>query len=129
VTIRLCVEGLESRALPAVPFQTLPILPFSDLAALDHARATYSLGQQLGRQADVVLKIGDSNSSPFFTPNFLAPLGNLAYNPVTSGLYAEHLNLLDAWASFRSGPDSLAHEGPTAQPGWRTDNVLAALPG
>jgi hypothetical protein len=128
VAIRLCVEGLEARALPAV-FRTLPILPFNDLAALDHARATFALGRQLGRQPDVLLKIGDSNSSPFFTPNFLAPLGNPEYNPLASGLYSEHANLLAAWWAYRSGPDSLAHEGPTAQPGWRTDNVLGTLAG
>jgi hypothetical protein len=68
VPIRLNVEGLEARALPA-SFQTLPILPFNGLAALDHARATFALGRQLGRQPDVLLKIGDSNSSPFFRPS------------------------------------------------------------
>ena len=118
--IPLCVESLEVRALPAASFQTLPVLPFSDLATLDHARAMFALGKQLGCQADVVLKIGDSNSSPFFTPNFLAPLGDLAYNPVTSGLYSNHASLLGAWSAFVPAPIRLhmkdQQPGPAGPP-------------
>jgi hypothetical protein len=129
VTFSIGVERLEARDLPAASVQTLPILPFNNLEALDHARATFALGQQLGRRSDVVLKIGDSNSSPIFTPNYLAPLGSPTFNPVASGLSTLHANLLAAWWAFRSGPDSLAHEGPTAQPGWQTGNVLGTLAG
>lgn len=123
------VERLEARDLPNSSYQTLPVLPFNDLAALDHARATFALGQQLGRRPDVVLKIGDSNSSPFFTPNYLAPLGSPGFNPVASGLSTLYAQLLDAWWTFRSGANSLAHEGPTAQPGWQTGHVLGTLSG
>jgi len=123
------MERLEGRDLPAASFQILPVLPFHDLAVLDHARATFSYGQSIGRQANVVLKIGDSNSSPFYASNYLSPLGSPTYDPTTSGLAESYGNLLDTWWTFRSGPDSLAHEGPTAKPGWRTDVVLGALDG
>jgi len=127
--VRLAAEPLEVRALPAAAFQTLPVLPFYDPAVLDHARAIFTLGQQLGRQTDVVLKIGDSNSAPFpnATPVFLAPLGALTYNPVSAGLIASHPDLLATLLAYRSGADSLAREGPAAFPGWTTQNVLAAL--
>ena len=126
---RPAIESLEARDLPAASFESLPVLPFNDLAPLDHARAIFAHGQRLGRDADVVLKIGDSNSSPFPISNFLAPLGSVTYDPLANGLYQQFASLLDTWWAFRSGFDSLAHEGPTAEPGWRTDNVLAALAG
>jgi len=129
VTVRLDLERLEALELPAVSFQHLPVLPFQNLAALDHARAIAALGQQLGRRSDVVLKIGDSNSSPFPTPEYLTPLGGAGFNPVGSGLAATHPELLDTWWEFRTAPNSLAREGTAAAPGWRTPDVLAALPG
>jgi hypothetical protein len=128
VTNRLGVERLEARDVPAA-FQTLPVLPFQDVAALDHTRAVAARGQLLGRQTNVVLKIGDSNSSPFFTPEYLAPLGSAAYNPYSSGIATFYPELLDTWGAYRSGPDSLAHEGPTAWPGWTTATVLGSLAG
>ena len=127
MTHRLRVEPLEARDLPAVPFRSLPILPFQNLAVLDHARAIAALGQQNGRRQDVVLKIGDSNSSPFPTPHFLAPLGSYAFDPVTSGLAATHPELLDTWREYRTAPNSLAREGPSAWPGWRTTQVLSLI--
>ena len=125
---RLTAERLEDRALLATAFQNLPVLPFADTAALDHARAIQARGQTLGRTQDVVLKIGDSNSAPFYVPEYLASLGAASYNPFSSGLYARNPSLVDTWTAYRSGQDSLAYEGPTARPGWRTDNVLAASP-
>lgn len=125
--VRLSAEHLEEREVLAAAFQNLPILPFADAAVLDHARAIQSRGQTLGRKQDVVLKIGDSNSAPFYTPEYLAPLGAVGYNPFSSGLSARYGSLLDSWNAYRSGRGALAHEGPTAWPGWRTQNVLAAL--
>ena len=127
MTHRLRVERLEARDLPAVSFRSLPILPFQNLAVLDHGRAIAALGQQIGRRQDVVLKIGDSNSSPFPTPHFLAPLGSLAFDPMASGLAATHPELLDTWWDFRTAPNSLAREGPSARAGLRTDQVIAPL--
>jgi hypothetical protein len=129
VTHRLRVERLEARDLPATSFQSLPIHPFQDLAVLDHVRAIAALGQQIGRRSDVVLKIGDSNSSPFPTPHFLAPLGSAAFDPIASGLAATHPELLDTWWDFRTAPNSLAREGQSAWPGLRTPQALASLGG
>jgi hypothetical protein len=127
VSPRLSVERLEARDLPS--FRSLPVFPFQDLAVLDHMRAIAALGRQIGRRADVVLKIGDSNSSPFPTADYLAPLGKAGYDPTTSGLAATHPELLDTWWEYRTAPNSLAREGPSARPGRRTPQVLAALPG
>jgi hypothetical protein len=129
LALRLVLERLEALDLPAVPFHSLPILPFENLAVIDHSRAIAALGRQLGRRPDVVLKIGDSNSSPFPTPEYLAPLGGSSFDPFSSGLAAFHSELLDTWWDFRTAPNALAREGPTAAPGWRTPHVLAALPG
>jgi hypothetical protein len=127
VTNRLRVERLEARDLPAVPFQSLPIFPFQNLTALDHARAIAALGDYVGRRDDVLLKIGDSNSSAFPTSHFLAPLGSAGYDPVASGLAATHPELLDTWWEYRTAPNSLAREGPSAFPGERAPQVLASL--
>ena len=125
---RLTVERLEPRDVPSA-FQSLPILPFDNLAVLDHARAIAARGQSMGRDATGLLKIGDSNSSTFYTPEYLAPLGAPGYNPHASLLAAAYPNLVATWSRYRGGRDPFAHEGPTAWPGWRTDNVLAALAG
>jgi hypothetical protein len=125
---RLSVERLEARDLPSISFRSLPVFPFQDLAVLDHMRAIAALGRQIGRRSDVVLKIGDSNSSPFPTADYLAPLGSAGYDPISSGLAATHPELLDTWWQYRTAPNSLAREGPAARPGRRTPHVLDALP-
>jgi hypothetical protein len=126
VEYRLRVERLEARDVPAA-FQSQPILPFDALAVLDHARAITLRGHSLGRDPASFLKLGDSNSSPFYTPEYLAPLGAATYNPYSTLLAAAYPSLLSTWSVYHGGRDSLAHEGPTAFPGWRTDNVLSAL--
>ena len=128
----LQIEPMEERVLPAA-FQQLPVLPFSDPAVLDHARAIVSRGEMLGRNADVFLKFGDSNSSTggFIPPVYLTPLGMPGYNPITSGLAATHPELLGTRALYSggAGSDSFLREGPGAFPGWTISNVLSAVQG
>jgi hypothetical protein len=130
----LLVEFLEARDLPAVAFQTLPILPFSDPAVLDHARAIYALGQHLGRRQDVFLKLGDSNTAgaPGQIVSYLAPLGDASYNPYASGLAELHPELMNTWALYRDPVgawtvNSYTRQGPGAYPGWFSSNVLSAV--
>ena len=115
--------------MPAASFQRLPVLPFSNPAVLDHARAIVARGRELGRNTDFVLKLGDSNSSTggWAPQTFLSPLGSSTYDTATSGLSANYGGLVDTWAVYHSGPDSLLHEGPACYPGWTSANVLAAF--
>jgi lysophospholipase L1-like esterase len=130
----LLFDLLEDRDLPAA-FQTLPVLPFSDPAALDHARAIFALGQHLGRRSDVFMKLGDSNSSvaPGNPVTYLGPLGVAGYSPSASGLAATHPELLGTWETFLAAigspsVNSYTFQGPGAQPGWLASNVLASIP-
>ncbi|MEO0561444.1 MAG: SGNH/GDSL hydrolase family protein [Chloroflexota bacterium] len=43
----------------------------------DYMREIYTLGQSLGRQADVFIKVGDSATA---SPTFLTPIGDAAYD-------------------------------------------------
>ncbi len=136
---QLNVERLEVRDVPAAAFQSLPVFPFSNLAALDHARAIVARGRQLGAQSDTFVRLGDSNSS-FYTISsdhgdiapYLVPLGAPTYNPSTSGLAATHPELLDTWQVYSHslnsrGVNSFSWLGPSAYPGFGTVNVLAGL--
>ena len=102
---QLHVEHLEVRDTPAGSFQSLPVLPFSDLAVLDHARAIVSRGQQLGLRTDTFVRFGDSNSSFYgigkdIVAPYMVPLGAATYNPSVSGLAATHPELLDTWQVY-----------------------------
>ena len=136
--VRLSVVELESREVPAADFTTLPIFPFSDPAVLDNVRALAVRGQTLGRRADAFMKVGDSNTETTnlrTTPApYLAPLGDPAYNPITSGLAFVAPNVLDTLAVFRSPVDALGfnsfnHDSSAAYPGWTAPLALPAVPG
>jgi hypothetical protein len=127
---RPLTERLEARDLPAAPFENLPVLPFTDPAVLDNARTIALTGQALGRRADAFMKVGDSNSALFFTPDasYLIPLGLPGYDPIGSGLAARP-ELLDTLRAFQSpvggGGNSFTRASPTAFPG---ATVAALLP-
>jgi hypothetical protein len=129
---RLAVEQLERRDAPA-SFETLPVLPFSDPAAVDHARAIFARGQQLGRRADAFVKFGDSNTSRQTLVNsaYLVPLGVGTYNPHQSAFTSTYPELLDTWSAFRApvaGGNSFSRLGPGAAPGWTSGYALSGLP-
>ena len=134
-TPRLAVHPLEERDLPAAAFETLPIFPFADAAALDTARAVAVRGFALGRRADVFMKVGDSNTDnePFAANGYLTPLGAAGYDPGAMGLAALGPAVLDAWATFRAPVDGLGNSftrpSAAARPGFSTADVLANLAG
>ncbi|MBX9580230.1 MAG: SGNH/GDSL hydrolase family protein [Gemmataceae bacterium] len=133
--VRLAAEPLEAREVPAAAFDSLPILPTGDPAALDHARAIAARGRLLGRRADVFIKVGDSNTDygPFGSNGYLKPLGAAGFNPITSGLTSYGPGLIDTWATFRAPVDGLFNSwnrpSTTAYPGYSLPNILPALPG
>jgi hypothetical protein len=133
VRIPLHVEALEPREVPAAAFQSLPVLPFSDAGVLDHSRAIYARGHELGRRVDVFLKAGDSNTYPAnLLPNsYLTPLGAPDYNPVATYLAAAYPALLDTLSAYRAGGgvNSFARVSTAAFPGWESAQVLGQLPG
>ena len=135
--LEMKVEQLEPREVPAAAFQSLPVLPISNHAVLDHARAIFARGQQLGLRADTFVRFGDSNSSFYGIGSgtvfpYLVPLGSPSYNPSVSGLGATHPELLDTWNLYRHavnsrGTNPFAWIGPGAYPGFGTLNVLGGL--
>ncbi len=134
--IRPLVEQLEIRALPAVAFQSLPVLPFSDPAVLDNARVIFAHGQELGRRSDVFMKVGDSNTSTgdLAPQTFLVPLGEPGYNPFTSGLVANYPGLLSAWQVYQIPMDALGDNSfdrlsTAAYPGWNSAEALGHVGG
>jgi hypothetical protein len=136
VRARPGVEPLEPREVPAAPFETLPVLPTDDPAALDHARAIAVRGRELGRRADAFMKVGDSNTATggYVAPQYLNPLGAPGYDPYRSGLAAAAPDLLDTLAAFRtplgpSGENSFTRTSSSAYPGWTLPNVLPTLAG
>src|SRR5262245_45762323 len=134
--VPLRVEHLEVRDMPA-SFRSLPVLPFSNLGVLDHARAIVARGRQLSLRTDTFVRFGDSNSSVYgigndmFAP-YLVPLGAANYNPAATGLAATRPDLLDTWRVYSHavnahGVNSFTWVGPGAQPGFGTLDVLAGL--
>ena len=125
------VEQLEGRELPAAPFQTLPVMNTSDPGLIDHLRAVYALGRDLGRDTGSMMKAGDSNSTSYsdgvraLTP-FLNPLGLPDYQPASSNLAVAYPQLIDAWVEYR---DSFARVSTAAYPGWQSADVRAAVAG
>src|SRR5579871_2362648 len=100
--VALSVEPLEPREVPSTAYQNLPILPTSDPAVLDNARAIAERGRLLGRNDNVFMRVGDSNSSVLgIDSNYLTPLGQPGYNPFLSGLAALHPELLDTLNTYR----------------------------
>jgi GDSL-like Lipase/Acylhydrolase family/FG-GAP-like repeat len=127
----LSIERLECRDLPAAAFQTLPVLPFSNLAVTDHVRAIFARGQELGRNANAFMRVGDSNTSTanIIPKTYLTPLGLPGYNPITSGLPA---NLLATWEIYRTpidaqGENSFDRLTSAAYPGWTSADALGHL--
>ena len=129
----LRVETLEPRDVPATAFENLPVMPFSDPAVLDHARAILARGQQLGRRVDVFLKAGDSNTYPagLLPDSYLSPLGAPDYNATATDLAAAYPGLIDTLAAYRTGGgiNSFARLSTAAYPGWTSERVLDELPG
>jgi hypothetical protein len=133
---RLAVEPLEVRDVPA-SFESLPVMPFGDPAALDHARAIFARGQLLGRRLDTFARLGDSNSSTYAifgteTFPYLNPLGEPGYDPAGTNLAARYPALLDTWKVYydalnAAGQNSFAWIGPGAWGGWSTQHVLDAV--
>lgn len=133
--VRFSLVELEPRDAPAADFRSLPVLPFSDPAVLDNVRAIAVQGQLLGRRADVFMKVGDSNTEPISgnPGNYLIPLGDPGYNPVSSGLAAIAPNLEDTLAAFRhpadaSGFNSFNHDSAAAYPGSTAPLVQPLVP-
>ncbi len=118
LALGLAAEPLEHRDLPTVSFESLPVLPFSDPAGLDTIRAVATRGRELGRNADVFLKFGDSNTAD---PNYLVPLGSPGFDAATSGLTAIAPQAVDTLLAYQTpvggGPNSFARVGPTSVPG------------
>ena len=134
--VRMFAEPLEPRALLAASFTTLPILPTSNPAVLNNARAIAALGESLGRRTDVFMNVGDSNSSTdsALAPGYLTPLGLPGYNPVASGLAASHPELLGTLSTFQApvlagGLNSFDHNSSAAYPGFQVANALATVGG
>jgi hypothetical protein len=131
--VRPEVEALEPRDVPATAFENLPVMPFSDPAVLDHARALFARGQQLGRRVDVFLKAGDSNTYPagLLPDSYLWPLGAPDYNATATDLATAYPGLIDTLAAYRVGGDinSFARLSTAAYPGWTSAQILARLPG
>ncbi|MDB5309655.1 MAG: Alkaline phosphatase [Gemmataceae bacterium] len=134
-SVYLGVEALEVRAVPAAAFDTFPVLPTADHAALDTAWAVAARGAALGRRTDVFMKIGDSNTDffPYLENGYLRPLGDAGFNPVTSGLAAYGQNLLNTWATFTHPVggvlNSFSRADSTAYPGFQIPSVLPLLAG
>jgi hypothetical protein len=125
----LTLEPLEARDLPAA-FDTLPIVPPSDPATADTVRAILARGQSLGRNPSAFLNAGDSNSAatgPYYS-GYLSGLGAANYNPVASGLATLRPDLLDTLNTYRA-TGSFARSSSAAVPGYRTEQLLATLPG
>lgn len=118
-------EALETREVPAADYRTLPIYPGNDLALLDHVKAVAALGQSMGRQTNVFLKIGDSNTEmePLGENGYLRPLGGV-YDPNASGLASFGANLVQAWSAFHG---SFARNDRTAAPGFQVPSVFPYL--
>lgn len=118
-------EALEPREVPAADFRTLPIYPVGDLAVLDHVHAVAAIGQSLGRQTNVFLKIGDSNTElePLGENGYLRPLGG-THNPNASGLSGHGANLVQTWSTFFG---SFARNDRTAGPGYQIPSVFPYL--
>lgn len=120
--LRPSLDALESRELPAAPFQTLPAFPFADTAAYDHVRAIAAEALLAGRNPTTVLKIGDSNSEGFGDDAYLKPLASI--NPAAiAGLGP---SIVNTWAAFRA---SFANVTGAARSGFTTVDVLANLGG
>lgn len=131
---RMFAEELEPRDLPAVAFDTLPILPVSDPAVIDTARAIVARGRDLGRRTDAFMKVGDSNSDLAFGfgAGYLFPFGSATFNPVLSGLTTYYPELLDTLNAYRTpagvtGTNSFSRLSPVAVAGARTGGVLPGL--
>src|SRR5437899_12875485 len=98
--VPLGLAELEAREVPAAAFETLPVLPTSDPATLDNARAIAALGRTLGRRTDAFLKFGDSNT---LDPQYLYPLGNPAS---FAGVAAAHPELAGTLLAFQNPIDA-----------------------
>jgi lysophospholipase L1-like esterase len=118
--LRLAVEHLERREVPAAPYTSLPVYPIGNSAVFDHVRAIAVEAKAAGRNPTAVLKIGDSNSEGFGTDAYLKPLAG-----VDAGRVAAYGgNLVETWAEFRA---SFGNVTPVARSGFTTNDVLVGL--
>lgn len=70
--MRLSVHALETRAVPAAPVESLPVLPDLSGEVLANVRTIAAAGRAAGLRSDVFIKLGDSNTAD---PHFLEGLG------------------------------------------------------
>jgi hypothetical protein len=126
--VRPRAEPLEDRSLPSgTPFTTQPILPAIDAAMATHLEAVLQLGEILGNQPDVFIKVGDSISA---NPYFLVPLGTPTYNPRNPSVAGSYTGLAATIDYFRSqtvdgtGANSFNHVGVAEHAGWMSFSVL-----
>src|SRR5262245_44422344 len=114
----IAVEPLEPRDLPSAP-----VLPFTNPAVLDNARAIVARGAQLGRHTDAFMKAGDSNTYPesFLPQSYLSPFADPTYDPTVRGLSQPHPELVDTWATYH---DWFGRISLDADIGWTSADVL-----
>src|SRR5262249_37318929 len=102
--VRLRLEALEGRALPAADFRTLPEVPVIDAGMKRELRDLLAAGLELGNRPDVFIKVGDSNTqtvSPF------APLGSPAYDPADPRTAGAAAGAADTVRFFRAAADEV----------------------
>src|SRR5262245_27077599 len=128
MSARIEVEPLEVREVPSAAVRTLPVLPFSDPAVLDNARAIAARGAGFGRRTGVLMKAGDSNTYPesFLPRSYLTPFAEPGYDPKVRGLSQPHPELLDTWAVYH---DWFGRISSAADVGWTSADVLSHVAG
>ena len=122
--VRLTVDRLEDRDLPAAPFATLPVVPEIDAGMQANLQAVLERGKLLGNREDVFAKVGDSITA---AGESLFPLGRPGYDPVANGL-ADRPDLLavrEAYLAPVAGGNSFTRQSGAAVGGFTT---LSALP-
>jgi len=128
--IKLSLDFLERRDVPATVFTELPQVPDLNPLVLNHIKAVAEHGQQLGRKSDVFMKVGDSNTA---TPDYLVPLGQPGFNPATSGLTAIDPQLggvIDTYLApaDSAGDNSFTRPNLSEHGGWRAEDVIPTIP-
>ena len=129
-SVRLSVDRLEDRDLPAAPFASLPVVPTIDGGMKIHLREVLGHGQLVGNREDVFAKVGDSITAPGSGSFF--PLGTPGYNPIANGL-ADRPSLLDTLIAYQTaatpfGENSWTRASLAAFPGFRSNDVLPLSP-
>ena len=114
----LALVRLETRELPAAPYQTIPSEPDVEGAVGANVRKIAAVGLANGLNVNVFSKFGDSIT---YDPGYLSAVGSAAYNPSAAGLAgdADAVNVVNTYKL------SFARTSLAAYPGWRVENMLA----